>query len=128
MDKAEKGRLGEDTVCRELIKNGHKIICRNFHKACGEIDIISQKDECIVFTEVKTRRSGSMVSGVEAVNFRKQKRIVLTADAYLNEHHVLLQPRYDIAEVTITAGGTPVVTNVQLYENAFAADGIYTLY
>ncbi len=128
MDKAEKGRLGEDTVCRELQKNGHKIICRNFHKSCGEIDIISEKDGYIVFTEVKTRKIGSMVSGLEAVNSRKQKKIVLTADAYLNEHHVLLQPRYDIAEVTITASKNPVVTDVRLYEDAFATDGIYTLY
>lgn len=128
MDKAEKGRLGEDTVCRELRKKGYEIICRNFHKPCGEIDIISQKEGYIIFTEVKTRKIGSMVSGFEAVDFRKQKKIVLTADAYLIENSVVLQPRYDIAEVTITAGRSPVVTDVQILEDAFATDGIYTLY
>ncbi len=128
MNKAEKGRLGEDTVCEVLQKKGHKIITRNFHKPFGEIDIISQKDGYIIFTEVKTRKIGSMVSGVEAVDFRKKKKIVLTADAYLIENNVALQPRYDIAEVTITAGSSPVVTDVLIYEDAFATDGIYTLY
>ena len=98
MDRQTKGKLGEDAVCAELEKRGHTIIVRNYHKRIGEIDIISRFDRYIVFTEVKTRKLGSMVSGLEAVNFTKQKKIVLTADAYLTENPTELQPRYDIAE------------------------------
>ncbi len=127
MDRQTKGRLGEDAVCAELERRGHTIIARNYHKRVGEIDIISQIDRYIVFTEVKTRKLGSMVSGLEAVNFTKQKKIVLTADAYLTENPTGLQPRYDIAEVTVTRGDFPRITRIDIYEDAFSTDGIYTI-
>lgn len=134
MDRQTKGRMGEDAVCAELIKNGHRIIERNFRKSFGEIDIISQLDRFIVFTEVKTRQTKSMVSGVDAVNYSKRRKIILTADFYLcNIYPGLmtrpkLQPRYDIAEVTITRGELPTVLRIDILENAFSTDGIYTLY
>lgn len=126
MDKQLKGKLGEDRVCELLTKRGHEILCRNYRKRCGEIDIISRQGDYIVFTEVKTRKLNSMVSGVEAVDYRKINKIVLTADKYLSENEYDLQPRYDIAEVTITRGDIPAVVRVDIYEDAFSADGIYT--
>lgn len=127
MDKIAKGKMGEDAVCEELKRRGHKIIARNFHKRIGEIDIISEIDGFVVFTEVKARGIRSMVSGLEAVNFTKQKKIVLTADAWLTENPTRLQPRYDIAEVEFTRGEFPRITRIQIYEDAFTADGIYTV-
>lgn len=124
-DKQIKGTLGENAVCAELERRGHTIVCRNFHKRVGEIDIISTTGGFIVFTEVKTRKYNSMVSGLEAVDFSKQRRIVLTADAYLSENPVDLQPRYDIAEVVIERE-RGAVTRIDIYEDAFSADGIYT--
>lgn len=133
MDKREKGILGEDAVCARLVERGHRIIERNFRKSFGEIDIISQIDNIIVFTEVKTRQANSMVSGLEAVTASKQRKIIRTADHYLCNVYPGIQnktlfPRYDIAEVTITRTGTPTVERIDIYENAFTADGIYTLY
>ena len=125
-DNQQKGRLGEDAVCELLIKRGHEILARNFHKRCGEIDIISRSGGFVVFTEVKARKRGSLVSGLEAVGFRKQAKIVRTADLWLSEHDTGLQPRYDIAEVTL-AGSIPRVVGIEIYEDAFTADGIYTV-
>ncbi len=126
MDKLEKGRLGEDAVCRLLMQRGHELIERNYHRRCGEIDIISKCGGFVVFTEVKSRKRGSLVSGLEAVDFRKQAKIVRTADLWLSEHDTGLQPRYDIAEVTL-AGSIPRVVGIEIYEDAFTADGIYTV-
>ncbi|MDY4587275.1 MAG: YraN family protein [Oscillospiraceae bacterium] len=126
MDKLEKGRLGEDAVCRLLLQRGHEIIARNYHRRCGEIDIISKCGGFVVFTEVKARKRGSLVSGLEAVDFRKQAKIVRTADLWLSDNDTGLQPRYDIAEVTLT-GEPPRVVSVEIYEDAFSADGIYTV-
>lgn len=123
----EKGQLGEDAVCEELIKRGHKIVARNYRKRTGEIDIISETEENIVFTEVKARKAGCLVSGMEAVNFTKRKHIILTADTYLTENPTKLQPRYDIAEVTLTRGETPKVISIDICEDAFYTDGIYTI-
>ena len=127
MDRQSKGRLGEDAVRAELERRGHTIITTNYRRRIGEIDIISETGGYIVFTEVKTRKFGSMVSGHEAVSFAKQKKIVLTADSYLTENPTRLQPRYDIAEVTITRGEFPKITGITIYEDAFTADGIYTV-
>lgn len=127
MDRQSKGRLGEDAVRAELERRGHTIITTNYRRRIGEIDIISETGGYIVFTEVKTRKFGSMVSGLEAVSFAKQKKIVLTADSYLTENPTRLQPRYDIAEVTITRGEFPKITGITIYEDAFTADGIYTV-
>lgn len=126
MDNQSKGRLGEDAVCRLLEQRRHEIIARNYHRRCGEIDIISKCGGFVVFTEVKSRKHGSMISGLEAVDRRKQEKIVRTADIWLSENDIGLQPRYDIAEVTLS-GSTPRVVDITIYEDAFTADGIYTV-
>lgn len=126
MDNQSKGRLGEDAVCRLLEQRRHEILARNYHRRCGEIDIISKCGGFVVFTEVKTRKHGSMISGLEAVDRRKQEKIVRTADIWLSENDIGLQPRYDIAEVTLS-GSTPRVVDITIYEDAFTADGIYTV-
>ncbi len=126
MDKLEKGRLGEDAVCSFLEQRGHEIIARNYHRRCGEIDIISRCGGFVVFTEVKSRKRGSMISGLEAVDLRKQVKIIRTADLWLSDNDTGLQPRYDIAEVTL-AGNVPRVVSIQVYEDAFTADGVYTI-
>ena len=65
-------------------------------------DIIAEKDEYIVFVEVKTRKANSLVSGVAAVDYRKQKRIMLTANDFIAKTECELQPRFDVAEVTVS--------------------------
>lgn len=126
MDGKIKGRLGEDAAAEELVRRGHRIIARNYRKPCGEIDIISEINGFIVFTEVKTRKLNSMVSGLEAVDARKKSRIVRTADIYLDEHGTRSQPRYDIAEVTVSRGGARIL-RIDIYEDAFDTEGIYTV-
>lgn len=126
-EKQFKGKLGEEAVCNELLRRGHTILTRNYHKKTGEIDIISLVDDYIVFTEVKARKLGSMISGLEAVDFRKQKKIVLTSDIYLTENPLEKWVRYDVAEVWLTRGTIPEVVRIDICENAFTADGFYTV-
>lgn len=126
MDRQEKGKLGEDAVCRLLEQRGHEILARNYHRRCGEVDIISKCGGFVVFTEVKARKCGSMVSGLEAVNRSKQVKIIRTADLWLSDNDTGLQPRYDIAEVTL-AGEPPRVVAIDICEDAFTTDGVYTI-
>lgn len=126
-DKRIKGDIGENAVCEELRRRGHSILARNYHKRVGEIDIISRVDDNIVFTEVKARKLGSIVSGLEAVDFTKKKKIVKTADAYLTENPCDLWVRYDIAEVWLSGDKDPSVARVNVYEDAFDTEGIYTV-
>ena len=63
-DKKKLGDRGEDYTARYLEKQGFHIVERNWHSRYGEIDIIAENEEYLLFVEVKTRRAGSMVPGV----------------------------------------------------------------
>ena len=116
------GKKGEDYVCRYLKKNGAEILCRNYSCRFGEIDIIAKKGDILIFTEVKMREENALVLPVEAVDIRKQQRILKAAQAYIKFSSCLLQPRFDVAAVT-SKNGRPVL--VEYYENAFSAKENY---
>lgn len=112
------GKLGEKKVCRFLKRNGYKIVNRNYRTKNGEIDIIACKNHIIAFVEVKTRAEGMLVSGLEAVDWKKQKKIILTSKQYMLYTKCKFQPRFDVADVTIT-GKTIRKAQIEYYENAF---------
>ena len=77
------GKIGEDAVEKYLKNNGYEILERNFHSRWGEIDIIAKKEKCIVFVEVKTRKSVKYGTPAEFVTGTKIKKIIKTAVLYL---------------------------------------------
>ncbi len=101
MNIGKTGGMGESLTAEFLRKNGFVIVKRNYHCRYGEIDIIAENKEYIIFTEVKTRREDSLVSPAEAVDAHKQRRIILTAEDFLSKYETELQPRFDVAEVTV---------------------------
>lgn len=101
MNIGNRGRSGEDRVASFLRKRGFGIIKRNYQCRYGEIDIIAEKDEYIVFVEVKTRKKNAEISGAEAVDHNKQRKIMLTARDYITKSGTALSPRFDVAEVTV---------------------------
>ena len=126
MTRGETGRMGEALCARYLEKHGYLLTARNFHARYGEIDVIAETADEICFVEVKTRREHAMVLPVQAVDFRKQQKIVLTAQIYLQQHPTDKQPRFDVFEVLTDADGTPL--RQRLLPNAFDAsciDGLY---
>lgn len=120
------GDTGEEFVCGELIKNGYEIKARNYRIKGGEIDIIALKDDTLAVVEVKTRKVNSLVSGVEAMTVKKRDCIIKAARRYLFENECELYVRFDVAEVTVTAGENPKVIGMNYYENAFDATDAYT--
>ncbi|MGL1930201.1 MAG: YraN family protein [Desulfotalea sp.] len=79
------GKIGEDLASKYLQKNGYKILCCNYRKPTGEIDIIATEKNELVFIEVKTRNSYRHGTPLEAVTIHKQKQIIKTAEYYLTE-------------------------------------------
>lgn len=100
VEAAELGRKGEDLVAEYLRQKGYIVVKRNYKDRFGEIDIIAENKEEIVFVEVKTRREGALVSGLQAVDIKKAERIRKTALLFLNRLKISLKPRFDVAEVT----------------------------
>ncbi len=97
----ELGRIGEEKVAKHLKKQGYIILKRNWRDRYGEIDIIAENDENIVFVEVKTRSEGAIVSGFEAIDLGKMRRTKNMAQMFVNRLNTDLQPRMDVAEVEV---------------------------
>lgn len=100
-NRVEIGAFGEDFTVKYLKKQGYKILERNFHSRFGEIDIIASKKDVIAFVEVKTRGENAIYSPREAVDFYKQQKCVKTAQMYLVQNPVDLQPRFDVSEILL---------------------------
>ena len=96
------GSFGEKAACRALQKDGYRILARNYRKKYGEIDIIAQKDALICFVEVKTRSGTDYGTPAEAVTQEKQRKIILTAQAYIAEHNLDAAFSFDVIEVYLT--------------------------
>lgn len=110
------GRAGEEHAAKLLKRRGFRILERNYHSRFGEIDIIGENGQYLVFVEVKTRERNGLSDPLEAVTPAKRKRLILTAESYLMDHPTTLQPRFDVAAVFTKAGK---IVGEEYIENAF---------
>jgi len=80
-----RGRLGEEVAYRHLRKLGYTVVARNFRTrdGRGEVDLVAWDDGRLVFVEVKTRASNTLVAPEEAIDLRKRRMIVRAAGEYL---------------------------------------------
>ncbi len=82
----QTGTYYEDLAAEYLIDQGYDILERNFRRRGGELDIVAKKDGILVICEVKYRRTGRTGASLEAVDYRKQKKISQMAGLYLLSH------------------------------------------
>ena len=96
------GAQGEQLVAQKYIDNGYEIISRNFEYKTGEIDIIAKQNNSIVFIEVKTRTNTEISQPTDAINKRKRRNIVKTAEYFCYKQKLDLYGyfyRFDVATV-----------------------------
>jgi len=97
MRQSELGRMGEEIAKRYLHSKGYRILDTNYRSRSGEIDIICQNRDTVIFVEVKSRTSDTFGAPAEAVNTRKQERLHRLAQEYLINHKLESWPvRFDI--------------------------------
>ncbi len=101
------GRAGENFAANYLENLGYKILARNYNvRYVGELDIVAQIDDTIVFVEVKTRSNDHFGTPAEAVTKTKQKKIYNTAEVFQQRKEIFDQPcRFDVIEVFSNADG-----------------------
>ncbi|CDZ24253.1 hypothetical protein CCDG5_1136 [[Clostridium] cellulosi] len=118
MGRNSSGKIGEDAAAEFLTDKGWNIIERNYHTRQGEIDIIATFGGYIIFVEVKTRLENSLFLPREAVDQKKQAKLIQAALMYISSHEIgLLQPRFDVIEVI--ASKNKEIKQINLIENAF---------
>lgn len=111
----EKGIRGESIAKSYLLSKGYRILTTNYRKKQGEIDIIALDKMTLVFIEVKTRTGTSFGYAYEAVNRKKQDKIIKTSYVFIKENNFNnYQLRYDIIEIYLTEK-----IKVNHIENAF---------
>lgn len=97
ISKRDCGSLGENMAAHYLRSVGYVILENNFRAGRREIDLIAQKDNLIIFIEVKTRTSRRFGFGEESVSARKRKNLYLAARKFLTDKvRVASNPRFDI--------------------------------
>ena len=117
------GHQGEELVLNKLLKDGVKLVTKNYRKRFGEIDLIVSKENLLVFVEVKLRRSNYFDLS-EIVTLTKQKRIIKAAKDYISrninfsENKIL---RFDVALVQKTINNF----DIHYIPNAFTASNNY---
>lgn len=107
------GAAYEEKAAEYLCSQGYRILERNFRCRLGEIDLIAEDCEVLVFLEVKYRKSSRYGSPAEAVTPAKQKTICRVADFYRMSRRVPESKscRFDVVAI--------LGEQVQIYKDAF---------
>lgn len=95
------GKEGERRVAAYLRQKGYIIVKQNYRERYGEIDIIAEKNDLLVFVEVKTRSENALIRGFDAIDRYKQQRIQKTAALFLQRFDGDYNVRFDAAEVVV---------------------------
>jgi len=93
------GKKGEELAREYLKKHGYKIVEQNYKTPFGEIDIIAQDNNTLVFIEVKTRESIEFGLPFESVNKMKRRKIANVALSYLKRFQDLPPCRFDVLSI-----------------------------
>ncbi len=108
------GKWGENIACEKLLSEGYYILERNWRLHHYEVDIIAQKDNHIIFIEVKTR-SDANINPLEAIDNRKIRHLVTSANAYMKHAKCFFEYRFDVIGIS----GTPDNFSIEHIPDAF---------
>lgn len=96
----KRGDRFEEIATDFLQDLGYKILDRNVHSRTGELDIVAQDDETVVFVEVRMRSRKDFGTPAETVKGTKLKRLLKQAEIYLYRHRLLnCDARIDIISI-----------------------------
>ena len=121
MDRQEVGKLGEKAAQKFLKKRGYRIRETGFRCRRGEIDIIAQRKDCLVFVEVRTKSNMEFGTPEESITHTKKERLVATALIYTATHQNLPSLwRIDVVAIELDERGK--AKRIELIENAIEQD------
>ena len=124
--RGQLGARGERIAREHLESKGYLILDTNFRCLWGEIDIVAQDEECLVFVEVRTRKSVEYGAPEESLSRRKRGRLIATAETYIQDHpkqsYPGLQEQWRIDLIAVRVDSRGAVSRVYHIENAIQMD------
>ena len=113
------GAWGEALAAEYLRKKKYNIVAAGFRSRFGEIDLIAENKQYLVFVEVKLRKSADFARARDYVDRRKQDRVRITASIFLSQYPTKLQPRFDVIEIYSPEGTATQNSKITHIEGAF---------
>jgi len=111
------GQASERLAEQFLVAKGYRIVERNLRTALGELDLVAEDGDVLVFVEVKGRTSEAYGGALAAVDARKQAKLVKLASQYLAQRHLSQKScRFDVVLVQGQPGHQGQIEHLQ---NAF---------
>ncbi|PID38466.1 MAG: YraN family protein [Proteobacteria bacterium] len=100
--RTELGRRAERLAAQLLLREGYRLLDRNYRIQSGEIDLIAEEDQILCFVEVRSRQNTELGHPLETINHRKRRRLLRAADHYLATQLASKRPpftRFDVISV-----------------------------
>ena len=117
MDRQEVGKLGERAAQKFLKKRGYRVRETGFRCRHGEIDIIAQQKDTLVFVEVRTKSNLDFGTPEESITQAKKKRLIASALTYTTTHQDIPSLwRIDVVAIELDEKGK--TKRIDLIENA----------
>jgi len=107
--RREVGQQGETLAVEYLLERGYQIVTRNWRCAAGELDIVAERANRLIFVEVRTRRGERFGTAAESITATKRARLVALAESYLQAHAI--EQAWQIDVITVTWHGQNMTIN-----------------
>jgi len=101
-EKQNIGKLGEDIAVKYLEKHGYEILERNYHKPWGEIDIVAQQSDELVFVEVKAQNQEFEWRSEENITRHKKHQLSRIVTTYLKSNKIPEDQNWRVDVLAIT--------------------------
>lgn len=121
-NSGDLGRAGERLAASWLEAHGLRMLGRNWRCAYGEIDVIAEDADELVFVEVKTRRGDALGAPEEAITPRKRRHLILAAQSYIAELAGDEERPYRIDVVAVQLAPSGKLLEIRHYPSAVALE------
>ncbi|MCA9915994.1 MAG: YraN family protein [Anaerolineae bacterium] len=113
-NQQQLGEQGEMLAANYLEQKGYRILARNWNCRYGEIDLVAQDGETLVFVEVKTRHASTTEKAFASITPTKQERLAATAQLYLSQElNDDTDWRMDVIAIALPRKGKPIIEHVE---------------
>ncbi len=110
---SELGKLGEELACRELVRQGCRILHTRWRYRHLELDIVATDGIHLIIAEVKTRSSLQWGDPAYAIDYKKIRHLVHATDVYIKKYYIDLPYRFDIFSIIIDNQGNPKIEHIK---------------
>ena len=112
--RAAVGRRGEEIAAAYLVRQGYRVLERNWRGKIGELDLIVEREGVIAIVEVRTHEAADYDDPLASIRSRKIRQVARAAQEYVLRHPRIAdrEMRFDVVGVTLSGGGEPKVEHI----------------